>query len=158
PDQRFVQALYNDLLGRAGFASEVDGWVSRLPSLGRQGVASAIQRSPEALDWLVEKYYRQLFARPRDSTVKAFWVSRLLAGATAEKVIASFLSSAEFTAHANALIGGADASANFIRALYRVVLNRDGEAGGVNFWVGQLTGQGRQGGVSIASPLTVALS
>jgi hypothetical protein len=63
PDQRFVIALYHLVLGRQSdpSASEVAGWVSLLPSLGRAGVAQALLASTE---YRTQTVTAQYFADP----------------------------------------------------------------------------------------------
>jgi hypothetical protein len=75
-DGAFVQSLYVSLLGRVGGASEVAGWVSLLPSLGRAGVAGDILASAEHRGDVARAYYAQLLHRakaPSDQEVNS-WV------------------------------------------------------------------------------------
>jgi streptogramin lyase len=64
PDANFVQSLYEQLLGRVGSASEIQGWVNQLPTLGRSGVALNILNSSEALTDRVLQFYVHLLHRP----------------------------------------------------------------------------------------------
>ena len=56
-DDAFVQSLYRQLLGRTGSAGEVNGWVTRLPELGRAGVAAGFLASSEFRALGVEQLY-----------------------------------------------------------------------------------------------------
>jgi hypothetical protein len=134
----FVQALYNDFLGRNGSASEWNQWVSLLPTLGQGGVAFAISHSPEALTYAVDGFYVKFLGRAAVGGEEAVWVNALEHGATEEQVISVILSSSEFAAHANALIGGANADANYVQALYQLLLHRTASMAEVNFWLGAL--------------------
>src|SRR5262249_21516112 len=107
PPLGFVQDLYNDFLGRNGAPSEWNGWVSLLPILGPAGVAYDIIHSPEALTHAVDGFYVKFLGRQAVGGEEAGWVAALENGATEEQVIAGILSSPEFAARANALIGGA---------------------------------------------------
>jgi hypothetical protein len=138
PPLGFVQDLYNDFLGRTGAPSELNQWVSVLPTLGQAGVAYAISHSPEALTYAVDGFYVKFLGRQAAGGEEAVWVAALENGATEEQVIAVILSSSEFAAHANALIGGANADANYVQALYQLLLNRTGSPAEVNFWLGAL--------------------
>jgi glucose/arabinose dehydrogenase len=153
-EQRFVQALYKDLLGRHGTAAEWQLWVPLLPTLGRAGVVNGILRSHEALVRQVDGYYQYFLNRGPDPSGEAFWVSQLeQGGATAEQVMAGFLSSAEFARRADALEGTGDTDANFVRSLYRLLLGRTDtavSAGEVNAWLGLLPSAGR---ASVATDL-----
>jgi hypothetical protein len=64
PDANFVQSLYEQLLGRLGGASEIQGWVNLLPAMGRSGVTLAILNSSEALTDRVLQFYAHLLHRP----------------------------------------------------------------------------------------------
>src|SRR5439155_15633139 len=64
--ERAVQALYIDALGRVGAVAELDGWVSLLPAGAislTPTVASAIEGSPEARDRLVKGWYATYLGR-----------------------------------------------------------------------------------------------
>ncbi len=137
-DHHFVQALYNDFLGRNGAASELDFWVNVLHAQGQRAVANGIIHSPEALTHAVDGFYVTLLGRQAVGGEEQGWVGALEAGATEEQVSAGILSSPEFAAHANALIGGASANTNFVQALYNLLLNRTGSSAEVNSWLGAL--------------------
>src|SRR5262249_15528139 len=47
PDERFVAALYQLLLNRAAAPGEIAVWVPLIPSIGRSGVARAIEGTLE---------------------------------------------------------------------------------------------------------------
>jgi PKD repeat protein len=74
-DERFVQALYGLLLGRAAGASEAAGWAGALPALGRAGLAGALLASAEYRSGAVASYYRDLLHRAADPAGLAGWAS-----------------------------------------------------------------------------------
>jgi hypothetical protein len=138
PPLGFIQDLYHDFLGRSGSPAEWNGWVNALPTLGQAGVAHGISHSPEALTHAVDGFYVRFLGRQAGGGEEAGWVAALQQGATEEQVIAGILNSPEFAAHANALIGGANADANYVGALYELLLNRPGSLAEVNGWLGVL--------------------
>jgi hypothetical protein len=138
PPLGFIQDLYNDFLGRTGDPSELNQWAGVLPTLGPAAVAYDISHSPEALTHAVDGFYVKFLGRQAVGGEEAVWVAALENGATEEQVIAVILSSSEFAALANALIGGANADANYVQALYRLLLNRTGSSADVNAWLGAL--------------------
>jgi hypothetical protein len=138
PPLGFVQDLYNDFLGRNGAPSEWNAWVSLLPTLGPAAVAYDISHSPEALTHAVDGFYVQFLGRQAAGGEEAVWVAALEHGATEEQVIAGILSSPEFAARANALIGGANPDANYVQALYQLLLNRTASPTDLNVWLGAL--------------------
>jgi hypothetical protein len=141
----FVQALFNDFLGRNGAPAELDMFVNLLPGLGQGGVASAIAHSPEGLTHTVDGLYAQLLGRQALGGEEQGFVRMLENGATQEQVTAEILSSQEFASRANTLIGGTSADANFVGALFKVLLNRTAGTDEVNTFLGLLPAQGRAG-------------
>jgi probable HAF family extracellular repeat protein len=145
--ERFVQALYLDNLGRVGATSELDGWAGMLDgSTAAQGaVAAGVLDSPEARTHLVQSWYIAFLGRQAVGGEEQGWVGLLLQGQTEEAVLSGILSSPEFYARAQTLIGSGTADERYVQALYLLLLNRTGEASGVAGWVGGLPTQGRQG-------------
>src|SRR5262249_52510040 len=47
PDQRYLQALYQLLLGRTADSAELSVWLKALPGMGREGMALALLQSQE---------------------------------------------------------------------------------------------------------------
>jgi hypothetical protein len=146
-DERFVQALYLDELGRAGTRAELDGWVNGLlnqPGGSRQAVAAGIAGSPEARDHLVRSWYVAFLGRQADGTEEQGWVNAL-AGQTEEQVLSGILASPEFSARAQAMGLGDTPEGNYVRALYQVLLDRTASSSEVAAWVGGLdSGLSRQ--------------
>jgi hypothetical protein len=63
PDQNYVQALYQLLLGRAASSAEVTAQVNALAQLGQQGVALSLLQSVEYRANVVHSYYTELLGR-----------------------------------------------------------------------------------------------
>jgi len=145
-DQAFVGALYQTFLGRTAASSEIDYWAFRVGSAGKDAVANAIERSPESLGRMVDGVYTQLLGRPSDPNGRTNWTNALINGATMEQVISGFTVSGEFAARATALEQTGDANADYVRALYRLLLQRtNASAADVNGWVQRMTVAGRGG-------------
>jgi hypothetical protein len=66
-DVNYIQSLYTLLLGRSASASEVNGWVSLLPSLGRTRIALAFVTSGEFRGDVVQALYSPNLALPSSS-------------------------------------------------------------------------------------------
>jgi hypothetical protein len=145
PNANYVRALYTDFLGRSASTTEVQGWVTVLTSAGRAGVADGIAASAEGLTQVVDGFYVKLLGRQAVGGEASGWVSFLEQGATQEQVMAGIVSSPEFASHANALVGGSNPDANFVQALYQVLLGRTGSTGEVAGWMGVLGSMGRYG-------------
>lgn len=144
----FIQALYQDALGRLGSPAELDNWVSVIVSSGIAPVVNGIEHSPEAYAHLLRGWYVHYLGRPTppsDSEIQGF-VNAFQAGATEEQILAAFLSSDEFFNYANnRLISTGTSSERFVKALYVLLLNRTPGDPEVQAWVAQLPFLGRQG-------------
>src|SRR5262249_11823337 len=95
--ERFVEALYLDELGRAGSMAEVDGWVGVLnaPGGSQQAVTTAIAGSPEARDHLVKGWYITILGRQANGTEEQGWVNAL-ASQSEDQVLSGILATPEF--------------------------------------------------------------
>jgi hypothetical protein len=146
PQERFVQAVYLDEIGRAGSKGELDGWVALLNGPGGQfSVASAIQHSQEARDHLVKSWYHAYFGRNAAGGEEQGFVSLLLAGQSEEQALSLLLSSPEFYARAQKLVNSATADARYVQSLYLLLLNRTGSDAEIAGWINALPQSGRLG-------------
>jgi hypothetical protein len=141
----FIEALYNDFLGRNGSDAELDYWVNVLPSLGQAKLASTISRSTEALTKAVDRFYLDLLGRAPAAGEEMYWVNLMQQGKTEEQVMAGILGSAEFAGHANTLIGGSNKDANFVQALYELLLLRTASNAEVQGWLPTVSAIGHAG-------------
>jgi hypothetical protein len=144
--ERFVQALYLDELGRTGSIGELDAWVAILngPGGSQALVASEIQNSFEGRDHIVKGWYQTFLGRQTFNNEEFGWVN-LLANHTEEQVLSLILSSGEFYARAQTLVTGGTPDQNYIQALYNLLLNRTAGANEIAGWINILPQLGRQG-------------
>jgi hypothetical protein len=144
--ERFVQALYLDQLGRAGMQSELDAWLPVLAGPGaQQAVVAGIAGSFEAQDHLVKNWYQTYLGRPANGTEELGWVSLLQAGQSEEQVLGQFLGSTEFYNRAQTMGLAGTADQNYVQALYQVLLGRTAGDAEVAGWVNALPQLGTQG-------------
>jgi hypothetical protein len=149
-NERFVQALYLDDLGRAGSKTELDNWLPALSAGGRQAVAGAIARSFEAQDHLVKSWYVQFLGRQATGGEENLFVNQLLPvvaggrGMTEELVLCQILSSPEFYNRAQTLVSAPTADQSYVQALYLVLLHRTASAAEVAGWTTVMWQGGRQ--------------
>jgi hypothetical protein len=149
----FVTVLYENALGRAPDAAGLNTWVGGLDSgaLTRPAVVLGLSESAESkartapalADGLwapdpeavaVERIYLTALDRPPDAGGLAFWTNALDSGAvTVRQLEAALVGSAEFGAKY-----GGTTNAEFVDLLYRNVLDRSADPGGLSFWVGGL--------------------
>lgn len=137
-NRSFVQALYNNTLGRSGSLAELDNWVSPSTTLNpesRAAVANGILRSREALGRIIDGYYLQYLGRQSDPGREG-WINLLQSGARQEDVQAIFLSTPEFLSHINT---------DYVQALYLLTLHRTGNSAELASWYSVLPSLGLRG-------------
>jgi hypothetical protein len=144
--ERFVQALYLDELGRAGSRAELDVWVAVLtmPGGSQAKVAAGIVASLEARDHRVQGWYQTYLGRPATNGEEQPWAN-LLQSQTEEQVLSQILGSAEFRARAQTLSPRDPSDQQYVQALYSMLLNRSGSAGEVARFVSALPHLDRPG-------------
>jgi hypothetical protein len=135
-NEAFVQALYNDLLGRTGALAELDGWVNVLNTQGQAVVANAILHSNEALGRIVDAFYLHFLGRQSDASGRANWISFLQQGGTEENLETMFLASPEYLGHINT---------DFVQSLYINLLGRTGSPSEVASWNSSIQSLGLAG-------------
>jgi hypothetical protein len=146
--ERAVQALYLDALGRPGAKSELDAWAALLPAGATAltpAVVSGIEDSFEARDHLVKSWYVAYLGRQANGTEEQGWVNLLAVGQSEEQVLGGILSSQEFYGRAQTLVSTGTADRRFVQALYQVLLDRTAGNSEVDIWVNVLATQGRLG-------------
>ncbi|CAN7509532.1 DUF4214 domain-containing protein [Rhizobium sp. LjRoot30] len=80
------------------------------------------------------RVYQAAFDRTPDTGGLSYWIKAMDGGTSLIDVAAGFVGSAEFAS----VYGANPSNLDFIDKLYENVLGRDGEAGGISYWVGQL--------------------
>jgi hypothetical protein len=144
----YIDQLYELRLNRAPAAAEVSFWEGVLSSSGAQAVANGIERSQEARTDLVDSWYARYLGRLPSGNEAQGWVGLLLQGNSEETVLQGILGSQEFYSRAQQVFKSSDANANFLNALYALVLNRTASSGEISAWEGVLAS---------SSPTSVAL-
>jgi uncharacterized protein YkwD len=144
-DQQYVVGLYQTILGRTPSAGEIAPWAADLQSpMGRLGVASAIEHSPEARTRLVKGWYQTYLGRTAINGEEQFWVNAMVSGATEEDVLGAILGSPEFY-NRSGKNGSGTANTRYITTLYAVLLHRTASAGELNLWLQAFPGMGANG-------------
>jgi hypothetical protein len=120
-------------LGRTPQASEIQYWIDQLAvGMTPQEVALGFAASSEREMQRVQADYRQYLGRSANTAEASYWVNVFLNGGSNEQVNAGFLSSQEyFQNHGGNVV-------DWLFAAYRAVLNRQPDASGYQYWLGQL--------------------
>jgi uncharacterized repeat protein (TIGR02059 family) len=155
----FVEALYQNVLGRAADAGGKAAWVAALDngSVDRAGAALLFADSAEKLaqgqavdlDFnhsdvaTLVRMYETLFGRHADEGGLNFWIGLHEAGNSLAQLADSFFDANEAVAQYGALT-----DAQFVATLYHTAFDRTGTAGEQKFWLDSLaSGAIDRGGV-----------
>jgi len=152
--ERFVNRLYDNVLGRASDATGLNYWRNNLLA-GTTGasVAQGFFFSREFLarnvsnERFVDILYLTLLDRQADAPGRVYWMNQLNAGIPREEILAGFVVSNEFTRLCNdfgiirgaitVLPGGQDRLL-FLTRMYRHVLGREPDQIGLHHWMSGL--------------------
>ena len=133
-NQKLVDSLYHDILGRAPDPMGLSLYTSQLDAgITRTAIAQTMLTSAERFGNVVDQLYNTYLHRKADAAGRAHWVSTLLGGGTEEAVATSFMLSAEYAAMH---VGNTE----FVKALYRDVLGRSPDASGQAAHLASLAG------------------
>lgn len=133
--ESFVTRLHQDFLDRAPTSGELQAWSDRLQrgQVSRYDVATELSRSDEWISTVITRFYRDTLGREPDAGGLAGWVRAARDGMPIAQIAAGFYASPEYFA----TIGRSD-NETWVRDLYRKLLLREGDAGGVAGWVRSL--------------------
>ena len=132
--EKFVGALYQDILGRAPTRTETQDWVEQIiAGTSRNTVALCVLNSEERRRRIVRLYYQRFLDRTPTGEGLGFWTEFLASGKSHEDLIAAMLSSEE---HRSNL--GNDNEA-FVKSLFQRLYNRKPIAAEISSWMGLLS-------------------
>lgn len=149
----FVEQLYRNVLDRAGEAEGITYWTRLLNegSSTRGQILVGFSESPEHIAKLrpqvevglwdqneaavsVARLYHAALDRAPDAGGLTYWTQRVEGGQPLSAVADGFAFSAEFQQTYGAL-----SQEGYVRQLYRNVLDREADAGGLSGWLAELT-------------------
>jgi hypothetical protein len=118
-NDRFINQLYTDLLGRAADAAALSTFNALLGSGGtRNDVAAAVLTSAEYRQKLLADFYSTFLHRPVSAAEVSFWMPAFGAGMTDEQIEAQITASPEYFAFAGST------NAGWINRMFNDVLGR----------------------------------
>lgn len=146
----FAMQAYRDFLGREGDPPGVDFWAGQVTGgfITRGQAIETFFNLPEFQGNVapVVRLYSATFLRQPDFPGLDFWVKYRRAGNPLLAIADIFTTSGEFVQ----MYGALD-NTQFVERIYTNILGRPADAGGRNFWVGQLaSGAMSRGGVMLA--------
>jgi hypothetical protein len=132
--EKFVGALYRDILARDASSTESQDWVAQiLAGTSRNTVALCLLNSEERRRRTVRQYYQRFLERAPNAEGLLFWTEFLAAGKSHEDLIAAMLSSDE---HLSNLQYNNEA---FVRSLFAQLYHRKPNPAEVSSWMGLLS-------------------
>lgn len=129
---KYVDAVYQLFGGRPATAGEKSHWAPAVSSGNRVAVTSALAVTDSWAGARVSELYRTVFQRSADSGGRAYWLDQIRRGLPLEAVGVEFYSSGEYYGRSGSTPQG------WIQALYRDLLGRTADGGGVTYWVGRM--------------------
>lgn len=134
--RQFVVAAYQDVLGRAPESDAVmNFWISRIASgMSRADMANAFNNSDEYRYMKIVEAYDRALKRAPDPAGAEYWMGVLRRGELSpENLYSTFISMDEMF-----LVQGGGTNQGYITALYRELLLREPDQGGLSFWSARL--------------------
>lgn len=132
---KFVQALHEDFLDRPAEQFEIIAGVGALSTRTRQSLVHGFATSDEWIRALIDSYYESTLGRPADDAGHRYWTDVLRRGtSTPAAVAAYFYAGDEYYRRA----GGTDRA--WLSDLYRELLRRAPDAGGIDYWIETMRG------------------
>lgn len=141
----FIRQVYRDFLNREADIVGLQYWVDELNS-GRRTKAQVVEQyllSAEFSQMIapVTRLYTAYFMRIPDYGGLMYWVDRYAQGTTLDDVSDNFAASEEFQQTYGNL-----SNAEFVTLIYRNVLGREPDAGGLTYWTNELESAARTRG------------
>lgn len=132
----FVRRQHADFAGGTPSAAQVSTWVKRFE--GGQSPVTLIDALRRADAWQgrigpVARLYSAYFLRAPDTSGLEYWSQRSRNGTRLFAISSNFAASSEFQRRYGSL-----SNADFVRLVYRNVLGRSPDAGGLSYWTNQL--------------------
>lgn len=135
-DGPWVEAMYQDLLGRDADAAGLQHWLTVLASGGsRDAVALGIATSPEHEARVIANDYFTYLGRTASAADVGYWVGQFEQGAHNEDVVAGFLASPEYYNDANK---GQGTAVGWLDSAYQDLFGRAPTDNELAYWLPQI--------------------
>ncbi len=125
PNLAYVDALYEELLGRHADPAGLNTWVSALESgMSRLQLIELLWNSAEHRNFQVDQDYAEFLHRAPSDAERSHWAALLMAGISETQVAEAFLHSPEF------LLADSN-TGNFVQSLFQDLLGRPADSDGL---------------------------
>lgn len=132
PNAAYVDALYEELLGRHADPAGLNTWVGALESgMSRLGLVRLLWNSAEHRTQQVDQDYADFLHRSPNDAERSHWTALLMAGLSETDIAQAFLNSPEF-------LSAEPDTGSFIQSLFQDVLGRPADAGAMAALTGLL--------------------
>lgn len=142
----FVDRTATDLTGKVLGSASRTNWINQLQTRTKTpfDYVLALRRTTDATTVVdpTARLYRASFNRIPDTAGLRYWIGRKRSGQTLVTLASFFAQSSEF----QRLYGAQLDNRGYVTAIYRNVLGREPDAGGVTYWTNQLTARTRTRG------------
>jgi subtilisin-like proprotein convertase family protein len=132
PNEAYVEAVYQDFLGRGTDAGGLAFWAGRLDR-GAESRASFVRqmaRSNEYAVKIVTRSFNDVLGRDPDPSGRTFWATRVRGGMPPSVLVLNLIASNEFLNRSGGSIGG------FVDATYQAIFGRGPDSAGRAYYVG----------------------
>lgn len=129
---QYIDATHRLFLNRSATTTDVAWWSPTIASGNRGPLTKALSVSDEWAGARVSVLYRTVLGREAETSGRLGWVAAISRGMQLETVAAGIYGSTE-----RFNISGAT-NRGYVEGLYRDILGRNADAGGLNDWVGKL--------------------
>jgi hypothetical protein len=96
PDQAWVTALYNNILGRAPDQAGLDYWTTYIQTNSKQSVVLGFVTSNEYRTTLINGWFETYLGRSLDTAGQQYWLSQMQQGVGQDAIQEGIIASAEF--------------------------------------------------------------
>jgi SpoIID/LytB domain protein len=132
PEGAYIDRSYQQLVGRPASEVEIDRWFATIQRGNRLALTSVLVRSDYFVGRIVDDLYQRALNRGPDPDGRAYWVNQVIGGTEVGSVGVLFFGSREYFLRS----GGTNTT--FVTDLYRDILGREPDPGGLQYWEGQL--------------------
>lgn len=124
--------LHDTFLGTEPTQSQYDAWRTYAFRNGLDDTARQMSRSKEYAGPMVDDLYERVLQREPDASGRVYWIGKIQDGEGLRDISIGFYASSE------RYIDSGNTAESYVRGLYRDILHREADEGGLADWTGRL--------------------